>query len=324
MPGWMPAAALGVALLLAQTAAATIYNWQTGQPISGTEGITPQPFVNLSYWNTASHNLRYGDFRSTDLNHSNFGYSWLDCAHFGGADLTSADLSSAMLTSANLSDANLTWAGLCRATLTGADLTSANLYQATVTGADLILANLESATLTGANLTLADTRKAQGASLGEAVTRNTILPDGTVAGLTLLASDTLVVRNCDLGITVQAAMTFDPSAVIEFRLENGVWGSTVTPAPAVVPDLGGTLQLRFADGVDPALLVGKTFDLFDWSGPLEADNRFDGVRSEPGVLWGLRALYTTGEVTLVPEPATLSLLALGGLALLRRRRVASA
>ena len=34
-----------------------------------------------------------------------------------------------------------------------------------------------------------------------------------------------------------------------------------------------------------------------------------------------RQLYTEGDVSLTPEPATLSLLALGGLALLRRRPV---
>jgi uncharacterized protein YjbI with pentapeptide repeats len=384
--------ALGLVLLLGQGAAATIYNWQTGQPIPGTEGITPQPGVNLSFWNTSSHNLKYGDFRSTDLHGSNFYYSWLDYAHFGGANLTSADLYQATLTDADLTDAvvrgadfgratsrgftkeqlystaswkakdltdmglswndlsgwnlagqNLTLADLWRATLTGADLTGADLtnaylYQATLTGADLsgadlssanlsyatltganlTSANLTRATLTGADLTLADLRKAKGALLTAAITRNTILPDGTVAGLNLLAGDTLIIRNCDLAVTVQSAMTLAQGSEMEFLLDN-VWGSAVTAATGVVPDLGGILYLGFADGIDPGTLVGQTFDIFNWSGPLDAGNRFDDVRSE-WPLWDLGALYTTGEVTLLPEPATLSLLALGGLALLRRRR----
>ena len=30
--------------------------------------------------------------------------------------------------------------------------------------------------------------------------------------------------------------------------------------------LGGTLDLEFADGVDPSTLLGETFQLFNWSG----------------------------------------------------------
>jgi uncharacterized protein YjbI with pentapeptide repeats len=471
--------ALGLVLLFGRGAAATIYNWQTGEVIPGTEGITPQPGVDLSYWNTSSHNLWYGDFRSTDLSGSWFDYSWLNHAHFGGAKLTGACLRYATLLLADLSGADLTWAILWNATLreanlTGADLTHADLYQAslseaclwhanltmahleqatlseanlsgailtgaklsgaylgyanlsgatltsadlyqarlpvanlsganllwadltsaylseatltganltnatvkganfgyttfsgftkeqlystaswkakdltgivlrgnnlsgwnlagqnltsayldsaTLTGANLISANLTSATLTSADLTLADLRKAQGASLGAAITRNTILPDGTVAGLNLLAGDTLIVRNCDLAVAVQSAMTLAQGSEMEFLLDN-VWGSTVTAAAGVVPDLGGTLYLGFADGLDPWTLVGQTFDIFNWTEPLGAGNRFDDVRSESWASWDLGALYTTGDVTLVavPEPATLSLLALGGLAVLGRR-----
>ncbi|MBE3096769.1 MAG: pentapeptide repeat-containing protein [Planctomycetes bacterium] len=593
--------ALGLALLFWQGAAATIYNWQTGQPIPGTEGITPQPGVDLSDWNTASHNLQYGDFRTTDLNHSHFEDSWLDYAHFGGANLTSADIHYATLSGANLSGANLTSAFLRYATLTsanltdavvqgayfgyttsrgftkeqlystaswkakdltgiglagndlsgwnltgqnlteakigsatltgadltdalvqkadfgdttsrgftkeqlystaswkakdltgirlggnnlpelnlagqnltsayfsgatlsGADLSGANLTSAflkgatltgadladavvqgadfgsttsrgftkeqlystagwkakdlrriglagndlsgwnlagqnltsahlsatltgaeltdavvqgadfgsttsrgftkeqlystaswkakdltgiglagndlsgwnlagqnlttaflnncTLTGANLMDANLTSANFSGADLALADLRKATGADLPGAITRNTILPDGTVAGLKLLAGDTLVIRNCDLAVTVQGTMTLDGASVLKFLLEGG-WGSTVAAPAGAVPDLGGTLYLGFAEGLDPATLVGQTLDIFNWNDPLDAGNRFDDVRCEPWASWDLGALYTTGEVTLlaVPEPATLSLLALGMLCIASARR----
>jgi hypothetical protein len=270
------------------------------------------------------------------------------------ADLTSAYLSEATLTGANLTNATVkganfgytTFSGFTKEqlystaswkakdltgivlrgnnlsgwNLAGQNLTSAYLDSATLTGANLISANLTSATLTSADLTLADLRKAQGASLGAAITRNTILPDGTVAGLNLLAGDTLIVRNCDLAVAVQSAMTLAQGSEMEFLLDN-VWGSTVTAAAGVVPDLGGTLYLGFADGLDPWTLVGQTFDIFNWTEPLGAGNRFDDVRSESWASWDLGALYTTGDVTLVavPEPATLSLLALGGLAVLGRR-----
>jgi hypothetical protein len=63
--------------------------------------------------------------------------------------------------------------------------------------------------------------------------------------------------------------------------------------------------------VDLAGQVGRTIDLFDWTGADPA-GAFDV--STPYV-WDLSRLYTTGEVTLaaVPEPAGV---VLGGLALL--------
>jgi len=39
-----------------------------------------------------------------------------------------------------------------------------------------------------------------------------------------------------------------------------------------------------------------------------------------GLSWDTSNLYTTGAIGVVPEPATLALLTLGGLAILRRSR----
>jgi uncharacterized protein YjbI with pentapeptide repeats len=314
------------------------------------------------FWDTTSRGFTKEQLYSTagwkakNLSDIGLGFNDLSGWNLAGQNLTDAILYQAALTGADLADAKVQGADFAYTTsrgftkeqlystaswkaknligirlgfndlsgwnLAGQNLTRANLQMATLTGADLSGASLTWATLSGADLTLADLRKATGADLPGAITRNTILPNGTVAGLNLLAGDTLVVRNCDLGITVQTAMTLDPAAVIEFRLGKGVWGSTLTPAAGVVPDLGGTLQLSFAEGVDPALLVGRTFDVFNWIGSLDAGNRFDDVRSEPWASWDLGALYTTGEVTLlaVPEPATLLLLAVGGVGMLVRRR----
>src|SRR5262249_21708918 len=82
---------------------------------------------------------------------------------------------------------------------------------------------------------------------------------------------------------------------------------------------GGTLDLEFAAGVDPIAQIGRTFDVFDWTG-VNPGGTFD-VQSP--YAWDLSQLYTSGEVTLVsavPEPSALVLAALGALFLRRGLR----
>ena len=80
---------------------------------------------------------------------------------------------------------------------------------------------------------------------------------------------------------------------------------------------GGTLNVNNVGG---ALVNGDTFDLFNWgstSGTFSAVN-LPGL--DPGLTWDDTALYTTGTITVVPEPRAALLGGLGMLALLRRRR----
>src|SRR5690348_7224628 len=111
---------------LAAPVRADIYRWDNDQLIPGTEGIEPGPGIDLSGWNTDSHNLRYGDF-SVDLSNSNFSNSWLDNAHFRTPDFSGrANLTNANLSGANLAGANLEFSTLTNANFTGADTRSAH------------------------------------------------------------------------------------------------------------------------------------------------------------------------------------------------------
>ncbi len=51
-------------------------------------------------------------------------------------------------------------------------------------------------------------------------------------------------------------------------------------------------------GVWEAAQIGRTFDLFDWTG-VNPTGTFNVVSEYE---WDISRLYTTGEVTLVPEP----------------------
>jgi hypothetical protein len=144
------------------------------------------------------------------------------------------------------------------------------------------------------------------------ISRNTILPDGSILGLALRAGDELSVRNNPLPVTAFYYATFDPASKLEFIMDAD-WTSPVGFDEALTPSLGGTLDLEFADGVDPSTLVGDTFQLFHWSGPLPAGDQFSAINTAPGLSWDLSNLYTTGAVTLnaVPEPSTFAMVAIG-------------
>src|SRR5262249_30673535 len=78
-------------------------------------------------------------------------------------------------------------------------------------------------------------------------------------------------------------------------------------APGIPVTLGGTVELTFAPDVNLASQIGRTFDLFNWTGvnPTAAFAVVSPYR------WDLSNLYTTGEITLtaIPEPASVTILA---------------
>jgi hypothetical protein len=164
----------------------------------------------------------------------------------------------------------------------GADLTAANL-----SGADARVANFDYATLSGAN------------------TSNLIQSDGHIAGLNLTVGKSLVVRDYDgnpavspltgpLPIIVEQQLAIDAASTLHLVFEADPWGSTISFASGIPVSLGGTLELSFAPEVSLGSQLGRTIDLFDWTG-VTPSGTF--AVSSP-FTWDLTKLYTTGEVTL--------------------------
>src|SRR5207253_3223232 len=78
------------------------------------------------------------------------------------------------------------------------------------------------------------------------------------------------------------------------------WTSPIGFASGLTPSLGGTLDVEIANGIDPKTLLGDTFQLFNWNGPLPANDRFSSIIKGGGLNWDLSKLYTNGTVSIMP------------------------
>jgi uncharacterized protein YjbI with pentapeptide repeats len=295
---------------------------------------------NLSHVNFAGATLTGADFRQSNLQNVRLDSAILTGADFTGADVRGAssaphcantralicgislaqlystasyqayDLSRISLHYHLLRGGNFAGQNLANAAFDSATLTDANFHEANLAGAVFY-----GATLTGTNFSAADARGASLAPPTSATTTNLIWPDGHVDGLVLNAGGRLLVRDYDgdsryglalspIPIRIETQMAMGPGGVLRLIFEADDWNSTISFAPETPVALGGTLELTFADSVELASQIGRTFDLFDWTGvnPTGAFSVFSPYD------WDLTNLYTTGEVklTAIPEPANVT------------------
>jgi hypothetical protein len=81
---------------------------------------------------------------------------------------------------------------------------------------------------------------------------------------------------------------------------------------------GGTLDVTLANGFTP--LAGESFNILDFG---SASGSFSTVDLPPlasGLSWNTQSLYSSGTISVVPEPATVGMLGVIGLGMLRRLR----
>ena len=272
--------------------------------------------------------LTGANFRHANLANASFSFATVTDADFADAEVRGADLSASGFTAANLySTSSYQAYDLSRVVLrerylsgwnfAGQNLANASFYGARLSAAQfggtrLINVDFGSATLNSAVFTAADARGARfSGDISAATTTNLIWPDGHINGLTMDAGELLVVHEYQsyLGnstpfpITIDQHLTIGPGGGLRMVFEENAWDSTISFAPGIPVALGGTLELTFATDVNLASHVGRTFDLFDWTG-VNPNGEFI-VSSLYG--WDLSNLYATGEVTLtaIPEPGSL-------------------
>ncbi len=306
----------------------------------------------LTNANFQNANLTNAFFRGAMLTGADFTGAEVRGANFLGTGITLAQLYSTgsyeakELSGIGLGANNLTGGNFAGQNITHADFAGGNLTDANFRHANLANANFfayyndgspQWATLTGADFTAADAR---GSDLSDycyytadVITTNLIRPDGHIRGLDLNAGDLHVLRDYEwvydpaypaflIPITIDQHLAMGPGGTLRMVFEADAWDSTISFAPGIPVTLGGTLELTFADDVNPASQLGRTLDLFDWTGV----NPTGAFAISSPYAWNLSNLYTTGEVTLtaIPEPSTLALLLLacGPLLIPHRRGMA--
>jgi uncharacterized protein YjbI with pentapeptide repeats len=294
-------------------------------------GITPaQLYSTVSY---QAHDLSGIGLGFNHLAGVTFAGQNLANASFYGAELTGADFTGTEIRGASFEIAEIYEYSTSTYRQSGTGITLAQLYSTAsyqakdLSGVSLGVNNLAGgnfagqnltnvqfylATLTGADFTSADARGAQ--YLGDfdywgATTTNLILPNGHVNGLDLDAGRLLIVRDYDgdsryepaqppIPITVDQHLAMGPGGTLRMVFEADAWNSTISFAPGTPVTLGGTLELTFAPEVNLAGEIGRTIDVFHWTGvsPIGA------FMVSSSYTWDLSKLYTTGDVTLLDVP----------------------
>lgn len=348
---------------------ANIIRWDDGKTIPGTEDITLGQDTNLS---GRGRNLRFADLATESLSGSSFAGANLSHAHFhpnaatGGGGRGSppplTDLSNVNFTGATIRFADFSGseglteeqlaftASYLHHNLNHVDLATLDMEDWNFSRQGLFAADLASADLAGSQFTKshlrktdfsdADLRGATGwAPKPTTLKHDTILPDGTIHGLSMTSGETLTIRNNAIPVTVDGSASFKSDSTLEFQLEQG-WTSPVDFS--ALPSGGGVLDLAFAPGIDPSLYfiaatpaIGTlatsspvqsiTFQVFNWNS-VPSSGQFSDVITDPRVSWDLSNLYINGTVTIsaagtpAPEASTLAILSLGGFLLARRRQ----
>jgi uncharacterized protein YjbI with pentapeptide repeats len=285
-------------------AQADIYQWEYINPAN--PGLGKQPSSMLAPDGAGVNAAPAANLSTLDLTKAFLAGSFLHDANLSSATLAHADFSTGSIDFYYVSQGLTTY-------LTGANLSHANLTNADFAGFDQYGPEGEyypymGANLEGANLSGADTRGASFylATWNDANTSNMILTNGHIAGLGLTAGKSLIVRDYDgipffAPIVIEHELTMDATSTLRLEFDADPWDSTISFTPGIPVALGGTLELSFAAGVDPITQLGRTIDLFDWTGVTPTG----AFTVASGYNWNLSSLYTNGEVTLLAIPGFL-------------------
>lgn len=247
----------------------------------------------LSQWDFSEQDLRGTDLQESDLT----------ATIFSGADIRETNLRGTtslgftpeqLYSSASYQQGDLSGIDFSKNDLSGWDFSNQKLTETNFSLSDNTDADFSRADLRG-------TYPGRGnVNFDTAITTNTILKDGAIAGFNLAMNEWMLVRDyhgsTPIAIQVQQEFALDPASTLHFLLADEEWGSTISFDSEIPVSLNSaTLNLDFATNVEVTSQVGRTFRLFDWTGVTPVGE----FTVSSDYVWNLFNLYSTGEVTLL-------------------------
>ena len=147
----------------------------------------------------------------------------------------------------------------------------------------------------------------------------TLKGGGTVLGNVLVRGRTS--PGSSAGVLTVGDITYADGSMLEIELGGTARGTqydVLDADGAVTLQTGSRLRVLFLGAFTPA--DGDTFDVLDFASLTGTFTTLNLPALDPGLTWDTGRLYADGVLEVVPEPATLALVALGALAVIRRRR----
>jgi len=142
---------------------------------------------------------------------------------------------------------------------------------------------------------------------------------GTVLGD--LVAGGIVAPGASPGILTVENITFSSTGVLQIELGGTARGTqydVLAASGTVALQEGSSLSVTLIDGFVPQ--GNDEFDILDFAGLSGEFSTVSLPSLSGGLTWDTSGLYTTGTITVAPEPATLALVALGVAGTLLRRR----
>ena len=276
---------------------------------AGSHNLTNKQFYGTSSYERQS--LSGIDLSLLDLTGWNFSSQFLVNASFQDATMAGADFSRAIVngvafrgTTAKgfVADQLYGTASYLRSDLSGIDLggndlSSWSFAEKNLSGVMLDHTNLSGVDFAGAALARAD--------LTEAVISGANF-DSTRGFTSEQLYSTASYQTNQLAETGRFVIA--PGGILQVVLDGGTWDSTITvpDSDVATPRLDGILRVDFDSSLslpEQARLSGSTYDLFNWSEPIDGANRFDQIEMPARTEWDLSRLYETGQIVLISSTA---------------------
>lgn len=308
--------------------------------IEGTAFVSPRPTDNITkemiYSTKSYQDKELGAIELVMNNYYPMDLSGIDMSNqrLQGSYFKNCNFQDGSFRNADLADSSFIEGDSRNVDFSGANLEGASLHSdfrgSTFRGANLAYADFSSGRTRydGSDFSLSDLRLTSESFTPNSTNNldNAIMRSGTVDDLNLKAADVLTIRKLPdkglrpiPGVRFRNSMRMDEDSTIQLVLsERGF--SSVWIDNGILPELDGILEITVEEDLALDSLIGETYRVFFWNDVPMESRYFSDIVTVSGLSCDFGAFYTDGNITIIPEPGTLSLFLFGLVAISRRKK----